>query len=126
MLVNRDDASGIDDLSSGDGSHGSRSESHTGVLLDASGSSGGLGGVLDLLTGNAVGDLSVLWVGLVDLAVGLVFEGFNGLQVQSQTARSTLQADFVPEGTAGGDTLVGVGSLATSRALFSLSVAWNK
>jgi len=71
-------------------------------------------------------DLVVANSGLVDLAVGLVLEGFNGLQVQSQTARGTLEADFVPEGTASRDTLVGVGSLAASRALFSLSVAWNK
>ena len=82
-----------------------------------------------LTRGGLLGDASDLMVthaGLVDLAVGLVFEGFDGLQVQSQTARRALEADFVPEGTASRDTLVGVGSLATSRALFSLSVAWNK
>lgn len=96
MLVDRNDTSGIDELGGVNWSHGSRGESHASVLLDATNCSGGLGGVLDLLTGNAVSDLGGLWVWLVDLAVGPVLEGFDGLQVENQTTFCALQASLVP------------------------------
>jgi hypothetical protein len=64
--------------------------------------------------------------GLVNFAVRLVLEGFNVLQVQCQSTRTTLKADFVPEGTTSRDTFVRVSGLATSGAFFGFSVAWNE
>jgi hypothetical protein len=38
----------------------------------------------------------MLWIWLVDLAVGLVVERFNGFEIQRKTTLGTLEADFMP------------------------------
>jgi hypothetical protein len=89
-------SSGVNNLSRSNVMHGSGSESHSSVSLHTSSSSGSLGSILSILSGNTISDLSGLGVWLVNLAVRFVLERLDSLQVKNKTTVKTLKASLVP------------------------------